>query len=134
MTQRLSPERLEEIWRLAYEFSDTYDLTRELFIHIRALEAEIDSLKQVKTRPVEEQVSAIRGAVERARAQVYELDRYEYNEYYEMMRSSSYGEYLDRDQVLDALAAPRVVLDLNERPAVVISKLIVEDHKRSGDY
>ena len=56
-----------------------------------------------------------------------------HDEYYEMMRGSSYGEYLDRDQVLDTLAAPRVVLDLNERPTVVIAKLIAEDHKRFGD-
>jgi hypothetical protein len=132
MAQRLSAKRLREI-RLETDLSDVRGLAIELFNHVEALEAEIISLKQGDTRTLEEQVRAIRGAIERARTQVYQLDRYDYDEYHEMMRSSSYGEYLDLDQVLDVLAAPRVVLDLNERAASVIAKLIAEDHEFSGD-
>ena len=131
MPQRLSPKRLKVIDLT--DFGDDEGLVSELFSHIEALEAEIASLKQADARSLEEQMSAIRGAVEATRVQIYDLDRYDYDAYYEMMRSSSYGEYLDRDQVLDALAAPRVVLDLNESPTTVIAKLIAEDHRRAGD-
>lgn len=131
MNQRLSPKRLKTIDLT--DFGDNKGLVSELFSHIEALEAEIVSLKQLNSQSLEAQVRAIRGAVERARAQVYELDRYDYNDHLEAMRGNTYGEYLDRDQVLDALAAPQVVLDLNERPAAVIAQLIAEEHERSGD-
>ena len=76
MTQRLSTKRLREI-RSETDLSDVRYLAVELFTHIEALEAEMASLKQADTRPLEEQLRAIRGAVEAARAQVYGLDRYD---------------------------------------------------------